>query len=65
MARLGCGEYRFFRAVKDALVTQCPNFCDMMWFTSPVLHPVPCGHWSCVLGGNVLDLGLQDGAQSA
>lgn len=52
-------------AMKDPLVMQCPNFCDMMWFTSTVPDPVPSGHWSCVLGGNVLDLGLQDRGQSA
>lgn len=51
--------------MKDPLLTQHPNFCDMMQFSSPVPDPLLSGHWSCVLGGNVLDLGLQDRAWSA
>lgn len=51
--------------MKDPLATQRPNFCDMMQFSSPVPDPLLSGHWNRLLGGNVLDLGLQDRARSA
>lgn len=49
--------------MKDLLVTQLPNYFDND--ARDMMQLVESSHWGCVLGGSMLDLGLQDRAQSA